>query len=474
MECRKLAGIAIIGVLALARVGRADLEGSIEKVLREPYLKNVTVGIKVVRLGETAADSKTVYEKDATRQMTPASNLKLVTTAAALETLGADFQFQTKLMQKGNTLALVGDGDPMLGDAEVLHKVDWQSTTLFEKWAQGLAARGLKSADQLVYDDSIFDEQYICPTWPADQIQKRYVAGVAGLNFNANCLDFYLKPGDMGKVVDYTMDPPTAYTKVNNTCVRGRNNAVWLTRANGSAQIELHGQINYANQEPVSVTVDNPPLFTATVLKETFQKAGIPIGGEIQRDPTVRTSPEAWQTLAVNQTPIAQVIARANKDSMNLYAEALCKRLGAAASKGSGSWSNGPPAVGAFLQSIGVEQDQFSLEDGCGLSRKDTVSPGTLVAVLEHEYFSKNRDIYLNSLAIAGVDGTLKHRFDDTPMRHRVVGKSGFIDGVSALSGFVKSKDGSQYVFSILFNGIAKGTNSTAKDVQERIVMALN
>ena len=208
--------------------------------------------------------------------------------------------------------------------------------------------------------------------------------------------------------------------------------------------------------------------------RQAAVKAGIPIGGEITRDPTVRTSPEAWQTLAVNQTPIAQVIARANKDSMNLYAEALCKRLGAAASKGSGSWSNGPPAVGAFLQSIGVGPDQFSLDDGCGLSRKDTVSPGTLVAVLEHEYFSKNRDIYLNSLAIAGVDGTLKHRFDDTPMRHRVVGKSGFIDGVSALSGFVKSKDGSQYVFSILFNGIAKGTNSTAKDVQERIVMALN
>ena len=474
MECRTLARIAVAGILLVATGARADLRDSIESILKDPYLKGVSVGIKIVKLGDSADASKVAYEKDAIQRFNPASNLKLVTTAAALETLGSDFQFQTKLVQKGNILALVGDGDPTLGDAEALRKVDWQSTTLFQKWAEGLSARGLKSADQLVYDDSIFDDQYVNPAWPADQLQDWYVAGVAGLNFNINCLDFYVKPGEYGKPVDYTTDPPTTYPAVVNTCVHGKENAIWLSRAPGASQVELRGQASVANIDPVRVTIDNPPLYTATVLRDVFKKSGIDIGGDIKRDPTVRDSMDQWQTIAVNQTPIAQVISRANKDSINLYAEALCKRLGAAVSKQPGSWANGPPAVGAFLQSIGITPNQFSLQDGCGLSHKDTISPGTLVAVLEHEFFSKNRDVYLNSLAVAGVDGTLKKRFEGTPLLHRVVGKSGFIDGVSALSGFVKSRDGTQYVFAIMFNGIGKGTNSAAKKVQERIVMTLN
>lgn len=458
--------------LLVAASAHAAVHESIDDVLHDVYLKGVTVGIKVVKLGDTAAASKTTYDRDSTKPMTPASNFKLLTTAAALDTLGPDFKFQTRLVQKGSTLALVGDGDPSLGDAEALARVGWKSTTEFEKWADGLIARGVKSADKLVYDDSIFDGPFVHPNWPVKQLNNRYEAGVAGLNFNANCLDFYIKPKAAGEKVDFVTDPPTSYGNVTNVCVTGPKNAVSITHAAGSSDLELRGSIPKANDEPISSPVIDPPLFAATVLRDVFTKAGMSVGGDVTRDATVRSSLAGWQTLAVHETPIAAVIARANKDSMNLYAEALGKRLGAKQS-GVGNWKTGPAAVGAFLKSIGIDESQFTLDDGCGLSKHDAISPAGLVAVLEHEYFAPHHEMYLSSLAVAGVDGTLKDRFEGTPLRQKVIGKSGFIDGVSALSGFLHAKDGSTYVFSILFNGIAKGTNSTAKKLQERMVTAI-
>lgn len=456
-------------------VARADMKDSIDAVLADPYLKRVEAGVKIVRLGESPEKSVTLYERGATTPLIPASNLKLITTAAALDGLGADFHFRTLLVQSGTKLAIVGDGDPTLGDAEMLKKVGWQSTTTFKTWGEALAARGLKQVDSLVYDDSILDGTFVHPNWPADQLHKRYVAGVAGLNFNANCLDFYLKPNARGATVSYETDPPTEYAKVENNCTYTDRNAVWLSRAATSRSIELRGQTNGANGEPISVTIDEPPLFTATVLQETFAKAGVAIAGSPTRD-AVRSKLGEWVTLAIHETPIEQVIARANKDSMNVYAEALCKRLGAAKSPTEpGSWKTGTTAVGAFLQSVGVPAGEFSLDDGCGLSRKNTISPNAIVHVLMHEHFAARREAFIASLSVAGTDGTLKDRFDTIPAFHqRVIGKSGFIDGVSSLSGFLKSKDGqTTYAFSILFNGIGKGTNSNAKRLQERIVAAI-
>jgi D-alanyl-D-alanine carboxypeptidase/D-alanyl-D-alanine-endopeptidase (penicillin-binding protein 4) len=150
---------------------------------------------------------------------------------------------------------------------------------------------------------------------------------------------------------------------------------------------------------------------------------------------------------------------------MNLYAEALCKRS---------SWENGTAATGAFLESLNISRDEFNLDDGCGLSKKNVVSPNVLAKVLEHEFHSKQRDTYMNSLAIAGIDGTFEHRFAGTDLRGRVFGKSGYVNGVSTLSGYLKGKDGQWYAFSILMNELPPGTVLGAKQLQERIVKAID
>jgi D-alanyl-D-alanine carboxypeptidase/D-alanyl-D-alanine-endopeptidase (penicillin-binding protein 4) len=180
---------------------------------------------------------------------------------------------------------------------------------------------------------------------------------------------------------------------------------------------------------------------------------------------------QSWRTLAVHETPLTQVMSRANKDSMNLYAECLCKRLGAEVSGQSGSWENGTRAVGDFLTRIGVPTDQFHLDDGCGLSKGNLISASAMALVLQHNYFSPNSKRFIDTLSIAGIDGTLSDRFGGTKLRGRVFGKTGTVNGVSCLSGYLNAQDGHWYAFAILMN---KSYAGVGKPTQEKIVAAID
>jgi D-alanyl-D-alanine carboxypeptidase/D-alanyl-D-alanine-endopeptidase (penicillin-binding protein 4) len=470
-------------ILLIVQPARAELAGDIRAVLGDKLLNKGQVGVEIIRLGSSEADARTIYEYKSTTPRIPASNLKVITTSTALEKLGADFQFKTILAGRGADIALVGDGDPSLGDAEMLRKVGWDVDTVFKNWAQALNKRGITEVHDIFVDDSIFDQNFSNPDWPLDQQHKRYVAQVGGVNLNANCLDFYLRTRGMGQLVEFHIDPPTRYAMVQNACVMGQDNAVWLSRKPWTNEIVLRGETNASNDEPISVTIHDPPMFAGTVLAETFAANGVKVTGTVQRDGSIRdslngkptTNPVGpWTAIAVHTTPLSTVIARANKDSMNLYAECLCKRIGAAMSGQSGSWENGTAATAAFLQSLDVSKDEFNLDDGCGLSKKNSISPNAMAKVLEHNFYSKQHDAFMNSLAVAGVDGTFESRFRDGNLRGRVMGKSGYVEGVSALSGYLKAKDGQWYVFSILMNGVPSGSNSMAKALQEKIVKAID
>lgn len=418
----------------------------------------------------------------------PASNLKVVTTAAALELLGKDFRFRTTLLVRpdGNgrvDVALVGDGDPTLGDAEILRPVGWQVDTVFVNWAQALRKRGVEQIGNVLVDDSIFDEQFAHPNWPAEQEHKRYVAQVGGVNLNANCVDFFIKTTGAGNTVRYTTDPTTGYIDVGNTCTTGARNAVWLSRQRGTNLVVLRGEIDISNDYPISVTVHDPSMFAATVLRETLGRQGLDVAGEVRRDTSIRAAVQSaatqpannaprWYPVAIHETPLSAVLARANKDSMNLYAEALCKRIGAAASGNSGSWENGNAAIAAFLQSIGVPDEQFVLDDGSGLSKQNRISASAITRVLAHAFAGANRDALLASLSVAGGDGTLEKRFRDSKLRGRVFGKSGYVSGVSSLSGYVQAQDGQWYAFAILMNNVTD--IASCKAIQERIVIAID
>jgi D-alanyl-D-alanine carboxypeptidase/D-alanyl-D-alanine-endopeptidase (penicillin-binding protein 4) len=128
----------------------------------------------------------------------------------------------------------------------------------------------------------------------------------------------------------------------------------------------------------------------------------------------------------------------------------------------------------AFMKRIGVPENQFHFDDGCGLSKQNNVSATALTQVLTYNYYTHNRQTFFSSLAVAGIDGTLEERFRGSDLRTRVFGKSGFVEGVSALSGYVHAKDGHWYAFSILMNGIGPKTNGAIKPLQEKIITAVD
>lgn len=466
-------------LLSIPAAQAQRVDDQIGAVLRDKLLHKATVGIAISRLGDRADEVTPIYSHNQNNPLIPASNLKVVTTAAALDRLGADFQFKTRLYVHDGDLVLVGDGDPTFGDAEFLKQFGWNIDTVFQQWttSEQMQRHGISSVRDVIVDDGIFDNQFVHPSWPADQLHKRYVAGVAGMNINANCIDFLIRSNGPGQVVSYAMAPDTSYVSVKNTCVGGGKNAVWITREPESNTIILKGE-SPTLEKPVSITVTDPSLLAATVLSDTLKRNGVSITGTVRRDTTARQQVAAnapgWRLIAQHSTPLHHVLARANKDSMNLYAESLCKRLGFESTSAPGSWASGTSAIEEYLHSAGAAPDGFKLDDGCGLSRQNRLAAGAIVKVLAHQFHNKNRQMFIDSMAIAGVDGTLDDRFKGSDLRGRVFAKSGFINHVSGLSGYLHAKDGNWYAFSILMNGIPHLSNSSIKPLQERIVRAVD
>jgi serine-type D-Ala-D-Ala carboxypeptidase/endopeptidase (penicillin-binding protein 4) len=223
-------------------------------------------------------------------------------------------------------------------------------------------------------------------------------------------------------------------------------------------------------------------MYAGNVFADFLKSRGFEIKGKVVRDLTTRqqyqgldltTRNQQWQTIFIFETPIEAVIRHCNKESMNLYAEALCKRMGAAASTAGGSWPGGTAVTANFLRELGVPDKEFHLDDGCGLSRENAVTANAILRVLLHDYYSASKDIFIGSLPVGGEDGTLRHRFSDS-LRGHVFAKTGFIANVSSLSGFLQTRKGNWYAFSILMNGIPDLSNSSIKPLQQKIVEAID
>jgi serine-type D-Ala-D-Ala carboxypeptidase/endopeptidase (penicillin-binding protein 4) len=470
--CLLLAVVLVPGGLA-----RADLQSDVEAILANRLLAKAAVGVEIIRLGSQPSDDKTLFQKDAHVPLIPASNLKLLSTAAALEKLGPDFKFRTQLLAGDQDLALIGAGDPSFGDYEFLKNVGWDVTTVFENWAEQLVKRKITSVRNVIIDDSIFDGVFLHPNWPADQIQKRYEAQVGGFNLNANVVDFFVRPTEPGRTAAYTINPDTSYVDVSNTCITSGENAIWLSRDPGTNRIVLRGESPTRSTVQVSVTIHDPPMYAATVFAEVLKKKGITVTGSVKRDRTLSATrrsggPDKWKVLAIHETPITTVLNRANKDSVNLYAESLCKRLGFETTGLPGSWASGTAALAAYLKSIGVAETEFKLDDGCGLSKRNAISAEALAKILTHNFHTPGHAVFRDSLAVAGVDGTMQDRFRGLDLRGRVFAKSGYVANVRSLSGYLKTRDGQWYAFAILMNRVPE--NPHVKTLQDKIVKAID
>ena len=462
--------LAAIAAFTLASAASAEtLSPRVNAVLDKAaeQLRNASVSIHVAEI--TSRGVLDLYSHHPDLPLAPASNTKLMTTAAAFERYGAKAAFKTVLYKVGEDLLLVGGGDPGLGDAKLLAAQGLKPTAPFEEMAAELKKAGVATFRDLIIDDRVFDNEFVHPAWPADQLLSWYEAPVGGLNFNANCLDWLPKVTRNG--VGIELIPATSYVSVTVKASRGGENKVWLWRPAGSNKFEMRGTVAASASVPESVTIVEPCLWTGYVARDTFAAAGIGCTGQVRRL-AAQDNVKGAQQVSAASTPLLSVIRRANKQSVNMMAESLCKRLGHDATGKPGSWESGTAAVMEYARKCGVGADMISMDDGSGLSAKNRISAKAFTTVLAHVAMTTDGNEFVATLAEPGEDGTLKRRFNGMSVAKAVHAKTGHISGVSTLSGYIdvaETGKSRRFVFSILCNKYSGNVNP----VQDQICQAI-
>ena len=411
-----------------------------------------------------ADTGQVIYETpNADYPFKPASNMKLLIGSTGLDFFGPGHTFKTYLAQDGDDLWIIGTGDPGTGDPKIAKKYGGDPTTLLDQWADALKARGVTEIKgDLVYDDRAFDDFHLCPSWPTDNLLHWYAAPVAGLAFNDNCVDITVSPAGPGYPAKVTVMPPVEnITIINNTISAddGAEHNPEIAKQPGGNVYELTGTVTKSTALK-SKPVQDPGAFFADALRTHLKTRGIAVLGHIRRADhhlDGKLVPDESKTIAVHETTIEDILARINKPSQNLFAEMLCKALGRAYQEKHGidepgSWLNGSTAIHAFLDRAGINTHPLVLADGSGLSHNNRVTAMMITNLLLTMHKQAYADVYMNSLAIGGVDGTLRKRFTDAPFR--VHGKTGYISGVRSLSGYIRTDAGPTVIFSILYNQI--------------------
>ena len=464
-------------ILFILPAGQATAQNLPVLKLLEQHPKT-TFGIHVCQ----ADSGKTILDYQADKPMIPASNMKLITTATALDVLGGDFIYETQAGLLGNNLVIIGSGDPLIGDPEVAEEKSGDPMQFFQDIQKSLQQKKTgKISGDLLIDDFLFDDQRYHPSWSPAESNKSYAAQVSALNFYNNCVDFTLKPAvRSGQAVRYSLFPDTTYVNITNrgkTTTAGTPTA-WASRDLNTNQITLRGLTKY--EHVLTVALERPSAYFGHLLAEHLLAHDIRISGRLkiigvcdaQRKP-----PAEFTVLTTYQTPLTEVLVRANRDSENMVAECLFKTAGAyyrrqnGTQPAQGSWRSGTEAAGAFLRKLGVNPAQFTIDDGSGLSRKNQVSAKCLTAILRYIHQHAGATMFRESLATPST-GTLKNnrRFGEPHYQGRIFAKTGYIRRVWALSGYARRSDGTWLVFSILANN---GSPSPMKTIDQIVKLMI-
>ncbi len=400
-----------------------------------------------------------LYAHDIDVPFTPASNMKIPVTAAGLDLFGTQHTFKTYLAKEGGDLWIIGTGDPGTGDPRLAKLKGGNTVTMLDQWADKLIQHHIGTVGDIYYYEGALDNQLVHDSW-GESVLHWYGAPVSGLNFNDNCVDITITPTFSGKPVSYTVMPPVSCITVNNKCItkRPRCRPAIIKLPDGNVY-EIDGGCRIKT-ELKSKPVDNPGEFFADAFKTHLEKRGIKVTGRLKSAdaPLGRAiPPDRSKVIAVHETSMINVLSRINTNSQNLFAECLSKLNGQAfmarqGKKVPGSWTDGEKAIRAFLKKSNIDDSQFVLADGSGLSHLNKVTARMITDIFATMYKRADAKVYRDSLANPVSGGSLHGRMKD--LEGHVFVKTGLINGVRALSGYVKTKKGKWLTFSIIYNRI--------------------
>lgn len=491
---------------------KPGLADQINAILKQSPLARAHWGIHVVELGT----GRVLYSQNADQFFIPASNTKLFTTAAVLSAAGPDYRFRTTIEAEGKIdsagrlqgdLVIMGRGDPNISGRVLPYALKTERapphTQILEDLAGQVAASGLKIIDgDLVGDDTFYAPERYGPGWAQDDLPGIDGAPVSALTFNDNVLFVNVQPGEHdGDKALVTIEPETSYYEIDNrivTAAAGITRKIGIHREAGSKRVILWGWLPLG--EPglkEALAVEDPAQLTAELFRAILEQRGITVmgttrarhgetaqfydqstsspdaqkapaaDGQLARNPLPGTSrlrccsPEASSpaqpglapTVIAEHTslPLIEDVRVTNKTSQNLHAE-LALRLAGKLNGTEGSFEGGREAVRKFLLQAGLQEDQFLLLDGSGLSRRDLVTPASVTRLLAYVARQPWGLAYEGTLPVAGVDGSLSERFLNSPAAGLVHAKTGTLSHVNALSGYGQTLRGKRFVFAIFCN----------------------
>ena len=423
------------------------------------------IGSSLVKGAEVAvgfynpANFTQIWEYRSDESMMPASLQKLYTGIGALEILGPQYRFTTRIGTNGEIsnstlkgdLIIIGGGDPSWMEdfhPQGPHKV-------FEAWADSLRALGIRKIDgNLIGNISLFPTQAKHPLWEEHNLHYGFSPGVGALCFNENMVRFELKGASKaGQKASATPSYGYKYLKVNNqvqTVADKGSAGTWLRLSEDGSTVTLHGKLGINTTQRLSAAVQNPPLFTLNIMRDTFSKKGITITGKILLEETPSNS---FTNLFNFSSPtLAEILPVMQKFSSNMLAEQMLSQIGPGADAG----------VGKLKDMVAQNRirGKFNPVDGSGLSRQNLCSASNLGAAL---CLAKHRDwfaVFLQSLAMPGDKGTLRARFPSLKGKSQLYGKTGSLRDVSNLAGYLRAQDGELYVFVIMCNKVSNVANA--------------
>jgi serine-type D-Ala-D-Ala carboxypeptidase/endopeptidase (penicillin-binding protein 4) len=479
----------------------AQFATRVQSALSEAHAVKASWGILVL----DRDTGETLYESNADRFFTPASNAKVFTTSLALAELGSDFRFRTTLESAAQIssdgklagdLRLVGRGDPDLSNRKFpfAGKVerDGPVEKILAEMADEAVAKGLKEVDgDVVADDSYYPYDPYPAGWAIGDVFFTFGSPIGALAFNDNCITVTIAPGaKVGDPANVSVEPAAALDTFSRRVVTVEASAkpeVGVVRQPGPEFLLLQGAIPVGHSQlRLDLAMPDPAETAALALKHIFESRDVRVTGtvrvhhaappEIYPDAPVVVGPAPelvdpnTNVLAEHLSlPLIESVKLTNKVSQNLHAELLLRAVGHE-KKGFGVTDAGLWVEQDFLKSIGVADGDVVMSDGSGLARDDLVTPRAIVQLLRYDDKQAWGPLYIATLPISGVDGTLENRMQGTAAAGRILAKTGSLDHVHSLSGFATTLGGERLVFAIFENNNPQHAHEAAAGFDSIVV----
>lgn len=448
---------------------RSTMAEQIESYIKsEPNLNGALTGISI----RSASNGEKLYDHMGDVRLRPASNMKLLTAAAALAVLGKDHTFLTEILTSGSinggTLAgdlfLKGKGDPTLLPSD------------FDNFAKKIKESGVNIIKgDIVADDRWYDDVRLSPDLIWSDEHWYYGAQISALtaspdtDYDAGTVIVEVSPGNKGEKPDVTVSPENNYIEVKNTALTSESSVeedLTLKRVHGDNTITIEGTIPAGSAATKEwMTVWEPTGYAMELFQQSLKKEGISWSGKVKSEAALS---DAEVLYSHESMPLSEMLVPFMKLSNNTIAEILIKEMGKVVHD-EGSWEKGLEVVETALTNMGMNTDSLVIRDGSGISHATLIPPNEISKLLYLVQDQSWYDSYLHSLPIAGkadrmTGGTLRSRMENK----NVQAKTGTIYGVSALSGMVESESGEKLIFSIMLNNLLD--EEDGPEIEDKIV----